>query len=143
MYSFTSLPFPNLTKQLSIFVFTAISIKLFKLKFKNMFDIVKCKGAQERSDRREMSEIWDSFRQFIHFVEFGYVPLISVPWVERTPEQFMAWVRKLSKSMYKIERLFANDPEFKLQVLSDGEERFNADIVQKELFNNFFDRLIC
>lgn len=103
----------------------------------NMFDIVKCKGAQERSDRRDVSEIWESFRQFIHFVQFGEIPLISVPWVEKTPEQFADWMWRIRKALYKVERMFAKDPELKLRILSEGEEKYNSDPVQKQLFDNF------
>lgn len=108
-----------------------------------MFDIVKIKYSQQKIDRREVSEIWDTFRQIIHFVQSGELPLVSVPWVEKTPEQFVRWLHRMQLAVYKIERLFANDPELKVKILSAGEERYNSDIVQKQLFDNFFDKLIC
>lgn len=109
----------------------------------NMFDVVKCEWSSQVVSRREVASEWSSMIQFIHFVQFDNVPIISVPWVEKTPEQFVLHVRRLSKFVHKIHLFFENCPDKALEILSEGKEKYDSDIVQKSIFDSYFSRVRC
>lgn len=106
----------------------------------NMFDIVKVKTAFENVSSREIPKIWVSFLQFIHFVELN-LDLITTPWVEKTPEKLKYWARNICKAIYKIEKLFEKDPTFKDEILSNGQRKFDNDIIGKTQFDNWLAML--
>ena len=65
------------------------------------------------------------------------IELVSTPWVEKTAESFRSWVRHNKKAFFKFLKLFEVDKDLKDDILINGREKYESDVVNYNEFENY------
>lgn len=98
-----------------------------------MFRIVKPKSISNLA-MAPIFSVWEQFLSYCeYFVQLGVVEWVTQPWVEKTAEQLVYYVRRhIPKLATKIFEMFNASPSLRDEVLEEGRNRMKRDAAYKQ-----------